>query len=311
MIQNVTDLRNALMFDVESDPDIIACEASCEIADYALESTIYEYHAGSIDEAALEAADQAAGTADKKWYEKLKTGIMNFIKAAAQTIRSLLTRLQNFFARVGALNKVKELKERGRRKFGYVKIPANKFAALSKPISKDFGADIVKIVKNARDHDNVIEVNASDYFSIPDKGAEGEAQVDIKTAKGFLNYAAKTLQNLNKSFVKADAIMKELENEENVPSKSLVRRSITTAYNAMSSATRSYFHLASSVANELLKSDKDVDKARAENEKKMNDEFNKAQTDDDANYTEHMDNVAKYSKAANKYGRKPAAKKSK
>ena len=43
----------------------------------------------------------------------------------------------------------------------------------------------------------------------------------------------------------------------------------------------------------------------------MNDEFNKAQTDDDANYTEHMDNVAKYSKAANKYGRKPAAKKSK
>ena len=42
----------------------------------------------------------------------------------------------------------------------------------------------------------------------------------------------------------------------------------------------------------------------------MYDELDQTQKDDDANYTEHMDNDAKYSKAANKYGHK-AAKKSK
>ena len=308
MIQTVNDLRNALLFDMETDSDLAACEASCEIADYALESTIYEYHEGTIDEAALEAADQAAGAADKKWYEKMKTGIVNFIKAAAQAIHSLITRLQNFFTRISAQNKVKELNKRGKRKFGYVNIASNKYAALAKPISADFGADIVKIVKKAQENDNVIDVKASDYFKVDDKGSDGETQVDVKTARNFLNYAAKTLQNLNKSFVKADAIMKQMSNEENVPKKGLVRRSITAAYNAMSSATRSYFHLAASVANELLRTDKDVDADRAENTKKMYDELDQAQKDDTANYTEHMDNVAKYSKAANKYGRKSAKK---
>ena len=44
------------------------------------------------------------------------------------------------------------------------------------------------------------------------------------------------------------------------------------------------------------------------NTKKLYDELDQTQKDDNANYTEHMDNVAKYSKAANKYGRKSAKK---
>ena len=57
MIDNIAELQEALMVDLESDSDIAACEAACEIADYAMESAAFEYD--GEDTTAMEAADNA------------------------------------------------------------------------------------------------------------------------------------------------------------------------------------------------------------------------------------------------------------
>lgn len=261
MIQTVNDLRNALMFDVETDSDIAACEAACEITDFALESTLCDYRNGTASIATLEAADAASGEADKKWYIKLKNGIVNFVKAAAQTIRSLLTRLQNFIARQKALSAAKKLDKRdaNNSKYGSINVDSGLYNALKTGMERDFDAEIVKTVKDAKEGgNNSIDVKAEDFFN-PAKG-DSTVAVGPDEAKGFLNGVAVALQKLNKSFSKTDAIMKQLEDESDPTKKSLVRRAITATYNAMSSATRKYFHAAAAIANDLCKKDKTIDK---------------------------------------------------
>ena len=260
MIQTVNDLRNALMFDVETDSDIAACEAACEITDFALESTLCDYRNGSASIATLEAADAASGEADKKWYIKLKNGIVNFVKAAAQTIRSLLTRLQNFIARQKALSAAKKLEKRdANSKYASINVDSGLYNALKTGMERDFDAEIVKTVKDAKEGgNNSINIKAEDFFD-PAKG-DSTVAVGPDEAKGFLNGVAVALQKLNKSFSKTDAIMKQLENEPDPTKKSLVRRAITVTYNAMSAATRKYFHAASAIANDLCKKDKTIDK---------------------------------------------------
>ena len=55
MINTVSELRDALMIDLESDSDIAMLDASCEVAEYAMESAAFEYD--GVNTAAFEAAD--------------------------------------------------------------------------------------------------------------------------------------------------------------------------------------------------------------------------------------------------------------
>lgn len=299
MIQTVNDLRNALMFDMETDSDLAACEANCEIADYALESVLTEYRDGNIGLAALEAADAAAGAADTKWYIKLKNGIVNFVKAAAQTIRQLFTRLQNFVTRQKALAAAKKLDKRDpNSKVLSVNIDESLAKALNAGFTVNPSQKIVEVVKAAKSNGNVIEVKDTDFFN-PGDATGTKFAVEPGKAKEYLNGVAKALQDLNKSFAKTDEIMKELGNEADTTKKSLVRRAITACYNAMSSAARKYFHAASAIANDLCKKDKTVDK-EIEKANKSDEKFTKKSTDEFSKKPSEF----KSEKAANKASEK-------
>lgn len=299
MIQTVNDLRNALMFDMETDSDLAACEATCEIADYALEATLAEYRDGNANIAALEAADAASENALVKHWNSLKTKVMNTVKAIATAIRQIFTRLQNFVTRQKALAAAKKLDKRDpKSKYESVNVDSSVVKALDAGIKVNYVQKIAEVVKAAKANNNVVDVKDTDFFEIGDETGD-TVEVGPAKAKEYLNGVAKNLSDLNKTFPKTDAVIKELSMESNLSLKAFVKNSIWACYNAMSKATRNYFHAAASIANDLCKKDKTIDK-EIEKAKKNDEKFTKKSTDEFSKKPSEF----KSEKAANKASEK-------
>lgn len=266
MIQTVNDLRNALLFDMETDSDLAACEATCEIADYALESTLYDYHAGTATIATLEAADAASENAAKKKWDSFKSKAMDMIQAFLKAIRPMMnrlgkiaTRVMNFVDSKRADSMADKLDKRDpNSKYASVNVDSSIADALKTGITADYTKTILDTVKAAKDG-KIPELKDTEFFN-PGEATGEKVAVTPAMAKGYLNGVAQNLSNLNKTFPKVDAIMKALSEEGDTTKKGAVKNVIYECYNVMSKATRKYFHAAMSIAQDLCKKDEAIDK---------------------------------------------------
>ena len=269
MINTVSELRDALMIDLESDSDIAMLDASCEVAEYAMESAAFEYD--GVNSAAFEAADNnfidKAGEFCKKVCEKVKA----FCVAAIRTIRMILPKLKQFINM--GINKIYQAKaERMQKKIDAINDPKNAslaamanekiknsdLALLKAGLKTDPQAFVSDCLDKALDNEKIVGTKKDleiekDVF-IDEHKESGEDRASAKDAKDYLDNAVKYLNSLNES---TKLQSKWLDKMAEGGNSTGIRRAMATSYNVATSAVRKYYHAAMNLAKKFVRVDKD------------------------------------------------------
>lgn len=277
MIDNIAELQEALMVDLESDSDIAACEAACEIADYAMESAAFEYD--GEDTAAMEAADNAIIDKFKDAVKTVTKKIRNFVKAAIRTIRMILPKLKMVVNQ--GLNKFRtaqaeRMSDRvagitGHSLKSQVRIASSVLDMLKKGLKQDPKKYIATWLATAeadyKENDGSatamggykIKRSARDFIAVPetDPKAKGDAFVTASDAKEFLDKAVGYLNSLNASTGLEAAWIKKAKTSLKTTA---IRRAMIDSYNIATEAVRKYYHSAMTIAQKFVDADKEYNR---------------------------------------------------
>lgn len=269
MINTVSELRDALMIDLESDSDIAMLDASCEVAEYAMESAAFEYD--GVNTAAFEAADNnfidKAGEFCKGICEKVK----NFCIACIRTIRMILPKLKQFINM--GVNKIYQGKaERMQKKIDAINDPKNKslaamanekiknsdLALLKAGLKTDPKAFVSDCLDKALDNEKIVgtkkDLDIEKDVFIDEHKESGEDRASAKDAKAYLDNAVKYLNSLNESTKLQSQWLDKMADGGNSTG---IRRAMATSYNVATSAVRKYYHAAMNLAKKFVGVDKD------------------------------------------------------
>ena len=278
MINTVSELRAALMIDLESDSDIAMLDASCEVAEYAMESAAFEYD--GVNTAALEAADESLLDRAGKMVKEACAKVKKFCIAAIRTIRMILPKLKMVINQ--GMNKIRT--EKAKRmaekvgKFnkstsaaGYAMEDVNN--SVAKLLADGLQKDPKKFVdeclrKVATDTDKVgttkeLEIKSDDFFK-DYENVTGTTSLSASDAKRYLDKAVGYLNSLNDSTKLEKEWLDSIKKGANTTG---IRRAMISSYNVATSAVRKYYHTSMDLANRFCKVDKhyDIKKMKKEN----------------------------------------------
>lgn len=267
MINTVSELRDALMIDLESDSDIAMLDASCEIAEYAMESAAFEYD--GVNTAAMEAADDSVLAKAKKFASEIVDKVKKFCAAAIRTIRMILPRLK-MFVNMGInkleAGKAKRIQEKignfsGDNAAKTIEIDSADKEILDSGMASPKGI-VTACLDDAKNSDKV--GTEKDVFSKGKKQeylmkskATGTAKVGLKEVKKYIDTAAKYLNELNDSTKLEKEWVDAMDKSGNVTG---VRRAMISAYNVVTNSVRKYYHMAVDTANKYIGTTKEKDK---------------------------------------------------
>lgn len=281
MINTVSELRDALMIDLESDSDIAMLDASCEVAEYAMESAAFEYD--GVNTAAFEAADKNFIDKAGEWCKGICEKVARFCNACIRTIRMILPKLKQFINM--GINKLQLSKaERMQKKIDAIndtknksmaasaneKISAYDLALLNAGLKTDPKAFVTECLNKAKGDEKIVgtkkDLGIEDHVFIDEIKATGDATASAKDAKTFLDKAVGYLNSLNDSTKLQKQWLDEMANSGNTTG---VRRSMATAYNVATGAVRKYYHASMNLAQKFVKADKEGKSFKKETEKKV------------------------------------------
>ena len=271
MNYSASDMRDALMIDLESDSDIAACEAAFEIAEYAMESAAFEYD--GYDTTAMEAADNAILSKAEDTIKTAIRKIREFVKLAIATIRRIIPRLKMFVNK--GINKFQAARaERLNDKLlGANPETAGKLDKKINPMLKkalDGGMDDPKAyVKRHMDHikagysvqpkDGSVDslgMNYRELWSVPTLDAKDTTKgvpVTITDAKKYLDNAVKYLNSLNSATSLESEIIKNMKYSNKVAA---IKNAMLNAFNTATTAVRKYYHAAMNIAQLFVNADR-------------------------------------------------------
>ena len=269
MINTVSELRDALMIDLESDSDIAMLDASCEVAEYAMESAAFEYD--GVNTAAFEAADNNFIDKASEFCKNLCGKIKKFCIAAIRTIRMILPKLKMAVNRAvnayrsGAAKRMQEKIEKinakdskSAAKLGTEEIKKSDLAFLAQGLKKDPYKFVDECLKKANDSDKIVGTKKDLDVKLEDltgdiKNDDSKARVDSSTCKNYLDRAVEYLNSLNKSTeLQRDWLDKMAEGGNSTG----IRRAMATSYNMATSAVRKYYHISMNLAQKFVGVDK-------------------------------------------------------
>lgn len=266
MINTVSELRDALMIDLES--DIAMLDASCEIAEYAMESAAFEYD--GVNTAAMEADNNFIDKASE-FCKNLCGKIKKFCIAAIRTIRMILPKLKmavnravNAY-RTGAakrmqdkIAKINAEDSKSAAKLGTEEIKKSDLAFLDQGLKEDPYKFVDACLKKANDSDKIVGTKKDLNVKLEDltgdiKNDDSKARVDSSACKGYLDKAVELLNSLNKSTELQEKWLNTMAEGGNSTG---IRRAMATSYNMVTSAVRKYYHISMNLAQKFVGVDK-------------------------------------------------------
>ena len=273
MNYSASDMRDALMIDLESDSDIAACEAAFEIAEYAMESAAFEYD--GYDTTAMEAADNAILSKAEDTIKTAIRKIREFVKLAIATIRRIIPRLKMFVnkginkfqaARAERLNdKLLGANPETAAKLDKKINPMLKQALENgiKPLPKDYVSSAMNKVigkyEAGRPTDGSTDsmgFKARQLWSVPTLDAKDTTKgvpVTITDAKNYLDNAVTYLNSLNSATSLESEIIKNMKYSNKVAA---IKNAMLNAFNTATTAVRKYYHHAMNIAQLFVNADR-------------------------------------------------------